>query len=92
MMLDNDVDLIACQLDATYTASRQTGDRALVFCASIDFCTPLTDRLRDVYPFASVLASRDCFRDSPAGEGIGRTAELRPARAARRTLVLSRLA
>lgn len=48
-MLDNYVQLIIQQIQLTYVSGRQEGDRALVFCASIEFCTLLTDRLREYY-------------------------------------------
>lgn len=47
--LDNYVRLIINQLDAKYMSARQPGDRALVFCASIDFCTVLANRLAQHY-------------------------------------------
>lgn len=52
--LDNYVRLIAKELEEKYFLDKKDGDRALVFCASIDFCTFLTNRLRDEFPTLQV--------------------------------------
>jgi hypothetical protein len=49
-MTSNYLELFKKQLDIDFIPDKRDGDRALIFCASIDMCTVVTDYLKKQYP------------------------------------------
>jgi len=54
-LLENYIGMIVRIIDSAYMLNRQEGDKGIIFCASIDFCSLLTERLKEHYTKLSVL-------------------------------------